>query len=143
MAEEELNEVDRIPAGWGIDGLIAQRFLGWTKGGIDNRNQPYQFYWYSPEGGRHQAPPQLSIDLNLAMKVVDAIFDLGWRFAMTQNSDKHLAIAFVPVGEDYEPERAIKVTVVSPLLAAVGICRAALLVAERLHEAERIELPVM
>lgn len=140
----EINAVDviDIPAGWGIDGLVAQRFLGWERGKA-NPKGPYLFFWKTPEGATVKAPPQLSLDLNLAMMVVEALYKLGWKFGLTQNSDHEVVVAFVPKTEGYDPTKAIKVRVVSMKLAALAICRAALLVAEHLHNEERIELPTM
>lgn len=135
--------VDDIAAGWGIDGLVAQRFLGWTRDKPNPRGGPLCFYWKSPEGSINETPPKLSEDLNLAMLVVEAIHELGWKFGVTQNSDREVVIAFVPKTEGYDPTRAIKARVVSLKLVALGICRAALLLAEHIHEQEHIELPTM
>lgn len=139
---QEPIDVDQIPAGWGIDGLVAQRFLGWTRGKSNPRG-PFAFYWQSPDGTTVQQPPRLSEDLNLAMLVVEALYELGWKFGLTQNTNGEVVVAFVPKTEGYDPTKAIKVRVVSIKLAALAICRAALLVAEHLHNQERIELPMM
>lgn len=137
--------VDEIPAGWGIDGLIAQRFLGWTKGNpiLATALSPYTFWWHPPEGQAQTLPPKLSEDLNLAMDVVEALFALGWKFAMTQNADREVVIAFVPASEGYDVTKAVKARVPSVKLAALAICRAALLVADKLHNEEEGDLAVM
>ncbi len=138
MNKKNSINVDEIPAGWGIDGLIAQRFLGYVKGNPIPAI-PYTFYWQTPDGKTVMALPKLSEDLNAAMFVVEALFTLGWKFAMTQNNDGEVVIAFVPKGEGYDPARAVKARVVSMKLAALAICRAALLVAEKLKDEEQIE----
>jgi hypothetical protein len=131
----EVLEVDKILAGWGIDGLIAQRYLGWSKGSpllMGDTNSPCGFWWHPPEGNATSLPPKVSEDMNLTWDVVDAIFALGWKFGMTQNSDKQVVIAFVPMGQGYEPSDAIKVYVPSVKLAPLGVCRAALLLSAEL-----------
>lgn len=135
-SKEAIN-VDEILAGWGIDGLIAQRFLGWSKGSpiLGGTNTPYAFWWHPPEGSAQTLPPKLSEDMALAWDVVEALFAIGWKFAMTQNADKQVVIAFVPFGEGYDPIQAIKVFVPSVRLAPLAICRAALLVSAEIQAA--------
>jgi hypothetical protein len=137
-------EVDSILAGWGIDGLIAQRFLGWSKGSPlvqGDTDNPYGFWWHPPNGGQLQAlPPKLSEDMNLTWDVVQALFVLGWKFGMTQNADKQVVIMFVPIGEGYDPDQAIKVKVPSVKLAPLAVCRAALLVSAEILATEQDKL---
>lgn len=141
MNKKNSINVDEIPAGWGINGLIAQRFLGWAKGSpiTGGTNTPFAFWWHPPEGPAQTLPPKLSEDFNEALAVVEELFKLGWKFAMTQNNDGEVVIAFVPKGEGYDPARAVKARVVSVKLAALAICRAALLVADKLKDEEQIE----
>jgi hypothetical protein len=134
--------VDEIPAGWGIDGLIAERFLGFVKGN-PMPAVPYRFWWHAPDGKVLAELPKLSEDLNKAMYVVEALFKIGWKFGVTQNSDKEVVAMFVPASEGYDPNHAVKARVVSVHLLALAICRAALLVADPLHREEMIELPEM
>ena len=142
-SKQQIN-VDEIPAGWGIDGLISQRFLGWEKGTqvLAGDLSPYMFWWHPPNGGQPVTlPPKLSEDLNLAMDVVEALFALGWKFGMTQNSDSEVVAMFHPKTEhEYNPAKAVKARVPSVKLAALAICRAALLVADELHEEPTIDV---
>jgi hypothetical protein len=143
-SNEQIN-VDEIPAGWGIDGLIAQRFLGWEKGSqVLAGPSPFMFWWHPPDGGQAVTlPPKLSEDLNLAMDVVEALFALGWKFGMTQNSDRQVIVMFIPKTEgEYNPAKAVKAWVPSVKLAALAICRAALLVANELYEEPTLEMPM-
>jgi hypothetical protein len=137
---KEQIDVDSILAGWGIDGLIAQRFLGWAKGSplvTTDTDNPYGAWWHPPGGGQVQAvPPKLSEDMNLTWDVVEALFALGWKFGMTQNADKQVVIMFVPIGPGYDPDQAIKVFIPSVKMAPLGICRAALLVSAEILATE-------
>jgi len=131
--------VDEIPAGWGIDGLIAERFLGYIKGNPIPA-APYRFFWHDPEGKIFADLPKLSEDLNKAMYVVEALFKIGWKYGTTQNADGEVVVMFVPKEEGYDPNRAVKARVPSVHLTALAICRAALLVAEILYKDQRIAL---
>ncbi len=134
--------VDEIPAGWGIDGLIAERFLGFVKGN-PMPAVPYSFWWHAPDGKVLAELPKFSEDLNKAMYVVEALFKIGWKYGTTQNTDGEVVVMFAPNEKEYDPNRAVKARVPSVHLTALAICRAALLVAEVLHREEMIELPEM
>lgn len=133
-------EVDSIPAGWGIDGLMAQRFLGWVRGNPVTA-VPYTFWWTDPDGKTICGGlPKLSEDLNETMKLVEALHKIGWTFGLTQTSTDVVAM-FTPQSEDgYDHTRAIKARVPSVHLSALAICRAALLVSQAIEEDRRIHV---
>ena len=134
MTINSREEIMRLSTGREIDVLVAEQIMGWqietdepklTKlQGYFSRDEERR-WWRAPEGGWYYDPLSYSSDLAAAWRIVESMNSRGQFLFLSQNYEEY-NVAF-------HEQRTISPDYISEKSVALAICKAALVVAERIQ----------
>ena len=127
-------EIIQLSAGREIDVLVAEQIMGWQIETDEPKLESLQRYfsldehpqwWRAPEGGWYSDPPSYSSDIATAWQIVERMNSRGQFLFLSQNSEGFKV--------DFDELRTFSPDNISEKSGALAICKAALLVAERVQ----------
>lgn len=132
-------EIEELSSGREIDVLVAQQIMSWLIETDEAKLRKLQGYfardekrlwWRAPEGGWYSDPPPYSSDIAAAWQIVESMNSSGQFLFLTQNAEE-FKVAFdelTTLSPDYISEKSV----------ALAICKAALVIAERVQIVVRL-----
>jgi Phage ABA sandwich domain len=134
MSMNNRKEIMQLRSGREIDVLVAEQIKGWQIETDEPKLRKLQGYfsrgeerrwWRAPEGGWYYNPPSYSSDITAAWQIVESMNSRGQFLFLSQNYEEY-NVAF-------DEPRTISPDYISEKSVALAICKAALVVAERVQ----------
>jgi hypothetical protein len=132
MSMRSSKEIMQMSAGREIDVLVAEQIMGWQIEKDQKKLRKLQEYfardeerrwWRAPKGGWYSEPPSYSSDIAVAWQIVESMNSRGQFLFLSQSSEEFRV--------SFDEPRTINPDYISEKSVAFAICKAALVVAER------------